>query len=174
MRIMPIKTWEQKRGRKARGMRRGSGRLLLAFLAALLVVSVIAVFWFTSAYYVHKAINRAALQAAESVAKPSVYGSADELLYGAPTGNLSASAVFANFVAPVLKAAHLNPKKVTKYSEQVTWLDPTDPKPVCGVIVYFEYPLTIHIPFTHSSLTLFQLKAAAQMPAETQSASGTC
>ena len=173
MRNMPIRAGDQRPGRSQRSRRSGPGRLALAFVLVLLVASIFGVLGFSSAYYIHKTINRAAVQAAKAVANPSIYESGDELLYGTATGNLTASSVFANFVAPVLESAHLDPKQVTKYSEQVTWLDPENPKPQCGVIVYFEYPYALHVPFTHAKLTLIRLKAAAQMPKQTKSA-GTC
>lgn len=174
MRNMPMKPSHKKLGRKARGWHLGLGRLALVFVAVLLVASIFAILWFTSAYYIHKSINRVALQAAQVVANPNVYATTDELLYGTNLDDLSSNSVLANLVAPALKSNHLNPKQVTKYSEQVTWLDPQNPNPQCGVIVYFEYPFALHIPFTHLDLTLIRLKAAAQMPKETKGAAGTC
>lgn len=174
MRNMPIRTSDKKPGGRAQRWQRGWGGLALAFVVILLVTSLLGILGFASAYSIHKTINRAALEGAKAVATPSTYDAVNEYVYGGSTGNLSASAVFADYVAPVLRSAHLNPKDVTKYSEQVTWLNPTDPKPQCGVIVYFEYPFILHIPFTHRNLTLIRFKALAQVQQEPQSAAGTC
>ena len=160
--------------RRARGRQEGSEELEFAFVVLLLVTLMLGIFWFARAYNVHETMTRAAREGARVAAMPSAYAAGNTYLDGNGTANLSASVVFADYVAPVLRSAHLNPNEVTNYSEQVTWLDPTDPRPQCGVVVYFEYPFMLHIPFTGAKLASITLKASAQMRRETQSAAGKC
>lgn len=171
---MKIGRLAKKAGGTARQGPKGSEEVEFAFVVTLLLTLMLGIFWFARAYNVHETMTRAAREGARVGVMPSAYAAGNTYLDPSGASTLSSSAIFSGYVAPVLQAGHLDPNQVANYSEKITWLDPGDPNPQCGVIVYFEYPFTFHIPFTSLGLSTISLKAQVQMRRETQSAAGTC
>jgi hypothetical protein len=168
--------WQRKHpveSTRRRERQRGSEQLELAFVVVALFTLVFGIFWFARAYNVHESMTRAAREGARMAAMPNSFAQGNTFLDGDSVGK-SGSAVFAQYIAPALRSANLDPEQVTNYSEQVTWLNPGDTDRQCGVVISFEFPFTFQIPFTTLNVSTIRLRAHAQMRRENQSATGTC
>jgi Flp pilus assembly protein TadG len=159
---------------RARRQEAGAEELEFAIVVVLLLTLMLGIFWFARGYDVHATMTRAAREGARVAAMPSSFAAGNAYLDPANVTNPSGSAIFTGYIAPVLQSSNLDPSRVTNYSEQITWLNPSDPNPQCGVIVSFQYPFTLAIPFSSLRLTTLQLSVNVQMRRETQSSAGTC
>jgi Flp pilus assembly protein TadG len=161
---------------------KGAEIVEFALIFATLMMLMLGIVEFARAYNVYQTITRAAREGARMAALPTSVYDSDAFMDPGQTTTQANSAVFANYIAPALQAANLNPTActgstvencVSNYTEQVNWLDPTsstDQEQPCGVIVSFAYPIQLSIPFLSSGLGTITLHARAQMRREDQPA----
>ena len=92
------------------------------------------------------------------------------------TTNTPATATFDNYIKPALEASNLNPNNVQNYQECVGSLDrsnPSDADAQCGVVISFQYPDQLTIPFLGAELGTVNIGTHVQMRLENQPA-GSC
>ena len=173
----------------SRSRERGAELLEFSFVMASLLALTMGIIVFARGYNVYETITRAAREGARADAVPPSYydqvnngsGYVDPCVPGSGTTagggcvyTQTNSTVFSNYIAPALTASNLNPNLVTNYSESVNWLDPGDTNEQCGVIISFQYPYSLAIPFLGTGLGTINIATRVQMRREDQSATGTC
>lgn len=153
---------------------RGTEMLEFAFVISLLMMLLLGIVTFARAFNIYQSITRAAREGARMAVLPSCASCGNAYL-DPPTGVTQAnSVVFADYIAPALEAANLNPGAVLDYSESVGWLDSGDSEAQCGVAISFQYPYQMYLPFTTQNLTTIDIHTRVQMRLENQPAGGTC
>jgi hypothetical protein len=150
---------------------RGAEMLEFALVFAMLMMLLLGLVVFARAYNVYETITRAAREGARMAALPSSaydqsQGQQAYIDNKAQYVDPASSAIFEDYIKPVLQAGSLNPGAVTNYNEQVTWLDPNDSYEQCGVIISFQYPYRLNIPFLDLGLTTIYLNANVRMRLE--------
>jgi hypothetical protein len=161
-------------GRSRRGAERGAEQVEFAFVVAALMMLLLGIFWFARGYNAHETMTRAAREGARVAAMPSSFAQGNTFLDAAKVTDTSESTVFNQHIAPVLLAGHLSPNEVSNYNQEVTWLNPGDTNQQCGVVISFQYPFHLWIPFTSLRLTTIHLSTRVQMRRENQPSTGTC
>jgi hypothetical protein len=161
-------------GRSPGKRAKGAEQVEFAFVVAALMMLLLGIFWFARGYNAHETMTRAAREGARVAALPASFAQGNGFLDGTKVTDTSESVVFAQHIAPVLVAGHLSPNEVTNYNQEVTWLNPGDTNQQCGVVISFEYPFHLWIPFTSLRLTTVQLSTRVQMRRENQPSTGTC
>jgi Flp pilus assembly protein TadG len=141
-----------------------------AAVIPILLMLLLGIVTFGRAWDVYQTITRAAREGArEAVLTPC----ADSTYCSGATA-YDATAIWTNFIDPVLESANLVqsgttgvPTNVTNASITYVPLDPNDTPPsVCGVQVAFEYPYTFLLPFTSINLSTISLSTKVQMRLE--------
>ncbi|MGH9354279.1 MAG: TadE/TadG family type IV pilus assembly protein [Terriglobia bacterium] len=148
-----------------------------ALVIPLLLALILGIIWIGRAYNVYETITRAAREGVRYAVLPNCATCGDTLPYTYATAGAcavtspSASAIFPNYIQPVLQASSLNPSAVTNYCEEAVVLDPnTDPSvQQCGVRISFQYPVQLAIPFTSVNATTINFSTQVQMRMENQS-----
>jgi len=114
----------------------------LAFVMPLLFMLLFGIMWFGRAFQIYSTVNQAARAGAEAAALPSCPAST----CGNTFPNSNSTYIKDNVVAPILRAAHLDPNQVQGFSlltNQV--LNPTSTPQEVGAIVSFTYPYTFKL-----------------------------
>lgn len=162
---------------------RGSELTEFAFVLTTLAALLFGIISFARAYNVYQTITRAAREGARVAALPSSVYDGDAFVDGTTSYTKPTSPIFANYIAPALKAANLNANAcpgtgatdcIADYSEQIGWLAPsgtTDNQ--CGVSISFDYPYPLAIPFLGQNFGTLNLRTSVQMRREDQPPPGS-
>lgn len=163
------------------GPERGAELLEFSLILGGLMALTLAIFSFARAYNVYQTVTRAAREGARMAVLPkSAYDQQGlgELAYTASmsactnppsTTNSPNTPIFNQYVKPALESSSLNPAGVQDYQECLGWLDPPGTAAnQCGVIVSFQYPYRLSIPFLGSKLGVIDIHAHVQMRDENQ------
>lgn len=145
---------------------KGSELLEFALVFTLLMMLMLGIVVFSRAYNVYQTITRAAREGARVAVLPSSTALGDAFIDG--QSGTTKGPIFQDYIAPVLQSNELNPNRVSNYSEQVQWLNPGDVNRQCGVVISFQYPYQLNIPFTSLRFTTLHLKTQVQMRREDQ------
>jgi Flp pilus assembly protein TadG len=162
---------KEKRGNRSE---RGTEMLEFAFVISLLMMLFLGIVTFARAFNIYQSITRAAREGARVAVLPSCASCGNAYLDPSTGVTQANSAVFSNYIAPVLEDANLNPNDVLNYSESVGWLDSGDTAEQCGVTISFQYPYQLDLPFTAQNLSTIDIRTRVQMRQENQPVGGTC
>lgn len=167
--------------RVLRGRERGVELVEFALILGGLMALTLAIVSFARAYNVYQTVTRAAREGARMAVLPkSAYDQQGlgQMAYidslGACTNppgttNSPGTAIFNDYVKPALEASSLNPAGVQAYQECLGWLDPPGTAAnQCGVIISFQYPYRLSIPFLGTGLGIVDIHAHVQMREENQ------
>jgi Flp pilus assembly protein TadG len=160
--------------RSARNAEKGVEVVEFGLLLVVLLSLLFGIIALARAYNIYQSITRAAREGARMAVLPSSVAQGNQYMDPTASATQSSSAIFNRYIAPALVAANLNPNDVIGYSEKVEWLDPGDANQQCGVVVSFQYPYTLFIPFTTENLTTINIPTHVQMRRENQPSGGTC
>lgn len=149
----------------------GSEILEFALVFAALMTLMMGIVVFARAYNVYQTINRATREGARMAVLPASVNQGNTYIDGS-SGSMS-DPIFQNYIVPALIASSVDPLKVTNYTETVEWLNPGDTDKQCGVVISFQYPYTISIPFLSQSLDTINLSVNVRMRRENQSVTTT-
>ncbi len=169
MRTKCIRLWTE--GRNSRACLRtdhGTAVFEFALVVPVLFMLLLGIFWMGRAYNVYASITRAAREGAR-------YG-------GAPTcascGNAFPTSTQVQAVVDgALTAGSLDPAQKSNFKYQQNVLlngvnpppacpNPLSPTQECGVVVSFQYPVTLAIPFTSMNSTTIKIPTSVQMRQE--------
>jgi Flp pilus assembly protein TadG len=168
--------------RKIRRDDRASEIAEAALVLPIAFMVLLGIYWFGRAFDIYATINHAAREAARAGVAQSCgsCGNASQLAaQGTTIGNaLQASGIDATQIQPYAPAVTFCPgftgntctnptgyPNVTVCNE--AQLNPiTSPTPVCGVVVSFQYPYQMSLPFTSLNMTTITMKADVQMQGE--------
>jgi len=156
------------------GGERGSEILEFAFVITTLMTLLLGIVTFARGYNIYQSITRAAREGARLAVLPNCATCGNSYLDGSTAVSQDGSAVFADAIAPALRAANLDPSAVQNYSETVGWLDAGDTEQQCGVKISFQYPYQLNLPFLSMNLATIDLSAHVQMRRENQPSGSTC
>ena len=153
---------------------RGAELFEFALVTPLLLSLLLGIFWMGRAYNVYQTITRAAREGARYAVLPScaTCGNAYVDTYSsAGTCLTNPTNVFINYVSPALTASSTDASKVQNYCQMAAVLDPNSDTSVheCGVVISFQYPLTLTIPFTSLNASTINIPTNVQMRMENQS-----
>ena len=170
------------------GPERGAEMLEFALILTALIMLLLGIVAFTRAYNIYETITRAAREGARMAVLPSAWdGGSGGTYIDSCLANNSCSCtsqpsncnIFADYIAPALQASSLSTRAcsgasdsncVANYTEEENWLDPSNsPDNQCGVIISFQYPYILAIPFLPNlSGAPLQLGARVQMTLQAQ------
>ncbi len=153
---------------------RGTEILEFAFVISLLMSLMLGIVTFARAYNIYQTVTRAAREGARMAVLPSCASCGNSYLDPSTGVTAANSAVFSDYIAPALQAANLSPNAVLNYSENVEWLDPGDAQRQCGVMIAFQYPYQLDLPFTSQNFATIHIPVQVQMRRENQPTGGTC
>ena len=153
---------------------RGAELFEFALVTPLLLSLLLGIFWMGRAYNVYQTITRAAREGARYAVLPScaTCGNAYVDTYSsAGTCLTNPTNVFTNYVSPGLAASSIDASKVQNYCQKAAVLDPNSDTSVqeCGVVISFQYPLKLTIPFTSLNASTINISTNVQMRMENQS-----
>jgi len=165
-----IRLWTQGKGRCALlGTDRGTTIFEFALVTPVLFMLLLGIFWMGRAYDVYATITRAAREGARYGAVPTC----------ATCGNAFPSSTQVQTVVDgALTAASLDPTQKLNFTyTQAVLLNgvdnpypacpsPLSPTQECGVVVSFQYPVTLYIPFTPFNATTINIPTSVQMRQE--------
>ena len=169
MRTKCIRLWTE--GRKSRAFLRaeqGAELFEFATVVPVLFTLLLGIFWMGRAYEVYASITRAAREGARYGAAPTC----------ASCGNaFPTSAQVQGVVDSALTAASLDPTQKLNFNYQQNVLlngvnppqgcpNALSPTQECGVVVSFQYPATLAIPFTSMNTTTIKIPTSVQMRQE--------
>ena len=142
------------------GAESGSVLVESAFTISLLLLLLIGIFWIARGYNVYSTMSRAAREGARFAVTPScaMCGNAypsDDQVRAVINASLQASALNPTLVTP-------NPISVQRNVD----LNPGSPHIEKGVVISFNYPYQIFLPFTSVGLSNYTLTAQVQMREE--------
>jgi hypothetical protein len=158
----------------ARAEDRGAELFEFAIVAPLLLTLLLGIFWMGRAYNVYQTITRAAREGARYAVLPSCATCGDaypDSYSSAGTCLTNPTSVFTNYVSPALAASEIDASKVQNYCQKAAVLDPSSDISVqeCGVVISFQYPLQLTIPFTSLNASTINISTNVQMRMENQS-----
>jgi TadE-like protein len=185
-----------KSGKSERDGERGAEMLEFALIFAVLITLMLGIVAFSRAYNIYETITRGAREGARMAVLPSAWDGGSGGTYldtclasdaCSCTSQPSNCNVYVQYILPALQASSLNPRAcsgtsdsncVANYAEQENWLDPSgSPDNQCGVIISFQYPYTLGIPFLPElNAAPLKIGTRVQMQLEPQpgGASPTC
>jgi Flp pilus assembly protein TadG len=171
------------------GRRGEKGAELLEFAVVLgaLLALMLGIVVFARAYNIYETITRAAREGARMAVLPTavaaspsnsldLINTSNACTIPSTTTNTPATATFDNYIKPALEASNLNPNNVKNYQECVGPIDrnnSADADAQCGVVISFQYPDQLTIPFLGSELGTVNIGTNVQMRLENQPA-GSC
>jgi len=163
------------KARSTRSGEKGAEMVEFALVFAALMALMLGIVVFARAYNVYETITRAAREGARMAALPTSVYDGNSFVDGSTSGVTQAtnSQIFSQYIAPALSASSLNPNNVINYSETINWLDPADTDKQCGVIISFQYPYLMTVPFLGSGLGTINIGTSVQMRREDQPAPGS-
>jgi hypothetical protein len=181
------KRFSTRHGRKRQAIRvsgageRGAELVEFSLILGGLMALTLAIISFARAYNVYQTVTRAAREGARMAVLPkSAYDQQGlgEMAYTASmsactnppsTTNSPDTPIFNQYVKPVLESSSLNPAGVQDYQECLGWLDPPGTAAnQCGVIVSFQYPYRLSIPFLGAGIGMIDIHTQVQMRQENQ------
>jgi len=175
-----IRLWSQGNGRCALlRTDRGAEVFEFALVGPLLLTLLIGIFWMGRGYNVYQTITRAAREGARYAVLPSCASCGNTYVDTYSSGSCLSNPtnIFTNYVSPALSASSLDPSQVLNYCQKAAVLDPNSDASVqqCGVVISFQYPVRLAIPFTSVSASTINIQTNVQMRMENQpiNASGT-
>jgi Flp pilus assembly protein TadG len=172
MKAKCIRLWTRGRARWAcLRAERGTTTLEFALVVPVLFTLLLGIFWMGRAYNVYATITRAAREGAR-------YGAAPWCATCANAGTFPSSTDVQTVVNGALSAAALDPTQVLNFTYttgvQLNGVDnpypacpsPLSPTQECGVVVSFQYPVTLVIPFTSLKGSTINIPTSVQMRQE--------
>lgn len=160
---------------------RGAQLLEFSLILGGLMALTLAILSFSRAYNVYQTVTRAAREGARVAVLPKSAYDQQGLGEAAYTASMSACSnppsmtnspdtpIFNQYIKPVLESSSLNPAGVQDYQECLGWLDPPGTAAnQCGVIISFQYPYRLSIPFLGAGLGMIDIHAQVQMRQENQ------
>lgn len=189
----PMTSAGPKPGKSARSAERGAEMLEFALIFSMLIALLLGIVAFARAYNIYETITRAAREGARMAVLPSAWdgGSGGTYLDSClASDSCSCSSqpancnIYVQYIQPALQASSLNPRAcsgtsdsncVANYTEQENWLDPSgSPDNQCGVIISFQYPYTLGIPFLPNlNASPLKIGTRAQMGLGAQAGGGS-
>lgn len=166
--------WRVANGKFGNRRERGTEMLEFAFVVSLLMMILLGIITFARAFNVYQSITRAAREGARMAVLPSCASCGNDYLDPSTGVTVANSLVFSSYIAPALEAADLNPNSVLNYTESVGWLDAGDTDQQCGVMISFQYPYQLDLPFTRQNLSTIDIPVHVQMRRENQPGGSTC
>jgi Flp pilus assembly protein TadG len=140
-----------------------------AVVIPILLMLLLGIVTFGRAWNTYETITRAAREGA----KEAVLTPCADSTYCSGATAYDATAIWTQFVNPVLDSANLDPNQMANKSITYVQMDPTATSPhVCGVELSFDYPYTFSLPFTSVNFSTITLTTRVQMRLENQP--GTC
>jgi Flp pilus assembly protein TadG len=171
MRAKCIRLWTQGRGRRLL-LRADRGATLFEFaiVVPVLFTLLLGIFWMGRAYNIYATITRAAREGAR-------YGAAPTCATCGAGNVFPTSDQVQGVVDGALTAASMDPTQKLNFTyTQGVLLNGINPPPACptplsptqecGVVVSFQYPVTLAIPFTSMNTTTINIPTSVQMRQE--------
>lgn len=158
-----------------------------AVILPLLFLLLLSIYWFGRAYSISGTINHAAREAVRAAAAPSCANCIPPCAW--PGSSLPCDTVISDVVMRALQAANLDPKQAQPLAPNPTpaacpglvpegacstvssgmfticrnvVLDQSSNAPACGVIVSFQYPYQMNVPFLSNQSILLTAQAEVQ------------
>ena len=161
---------------KRESAEKGAEMLEFALVFTVLMSLMLGIVIFARAYNAYQTITRAAREGVRQAVLPTAAYLGNNLTYiagdgacpGGPTDPRN-STVFTDFISPALLASSFSPQGVQNYQECLAWLAPPGtPKNQCGVVVSFNYPYDLTVPFLGARLGTINIGTHVQMRIENQ------
>lgn len=170
------------------GEESGAELVEAALVIPMLLMLLLGTVWLGRAYNVYETITRAAREGARYAVLPScaTCNPANQMMETYTSAGTTSSPAclssptyeFTNYVAPSLRASHLDPNNTVvqqTFCQQAVVMNPTSDSSSqqCGIQVSFKYPLRMAIPFTSINATTINIPTSVTMRMENQPVDGS-